>query len=279
MFSRVWQPGQTPDANRIRLALALLLSDEPKGIGRVIETLEAASKSASARDSDAVSASLAEAYFTDRQYGKALAISEDLLRKLPGSTSALRLALRAAYGAGGEKEAGRITAAHLTRFKDDVGALRAVAVTALVFGDTDRSTAIEKQILDSGRGQATDYNQIAWADLMAGKVTNATLEIAKKGLLLGSNGTGLLHTLAAVQAELAKVSEARAALLQRMVSLGDDEPDDDDWYVFGRIAESYGLIQDATAMYRRLQRPRDDRTIPASSYALAQKRLKVIAGK
>jgi len=59
--------------------------------------------------------------------------------------------------------------------------------------------------------------------------------------------------------------------------LGEDEADDNDWYVFGRIAESYGLKDEAASMYRRLERPRNERLIPSSSYPLAQKRLRVIA--
>jgi hypothetical protein len=148
----------------------------------------------------------------------------------------------------------------------------------MVFGDPDKATAIEQQIVDSGRAFAGDYNQIAWAALMADKVTAATIDIANRGVLMGGNGTtSLLHTLAAVEAELDKAGDARAMLLQRMKDLGEDEPDDDDWYVFGRIAESYGLRGDAVTMYRRLQRPKNERAIPSSSYALAQRRLKLMA--
>jgi hypothetical protein len=109
-------------------------------------------------------------------------------------------------------------------------------------------------------------------------VTPTTLELANRGMFIANNGsTALMHTLAAVEAELDKPAEARASLLQRIDALGEDEPDDNDWYVFGRIAESYGLNQEAAAMYRRLKPPKDERTIPASSYALALRRLKAMA--
>jgi hypothetical protein len=187
--------------------------------------------------------------------------------------------LRAAYAQGGEKKAAPIATAYLDRFKNDRTALRDAAVVAMLFGDVDRSTAIEKQIVDSGRGESLDYNQLAWAALMAGKVTTATLELANRGMLVGNNdATGLMHTLAAVDAELDKPAEARATLLQRITALGEDEPDDNDWYVFGRIAECYGLSQEAASMYRRLERPKNELAILASSYALAQKRLKAIDG-
>ena len=199
------------------------------------------------------------------------------MKTVPQSPTALRLALRAAYAAGGRQEADRIVHDNLDRFKNNVVALRGVAVTAMVFGDTNRSNEIEKQLIDSGRGQASDYNQLAWGDLMAGKATASTLEIANKGMLLGGNGsTGMMHTLAAVDAELGKEAEARAILLQRMKLLGTPEPDDDDWYVLGRIAEQYGLTNEAAGMYRKLEKPAVELSVAASSYALAQRRLKAL---
>jgi hypothetical protein len=60
---------------------------------------------------------------------------------------------------------------------------------------------------------------------------------------------------------------------------GSPEPLDADWYVFGRIAEEYGLTKDASAMYRRLERPKTDLRLAASSYALAQRRLAGLQGK
>jgi tetratricopeptide (TPR) repeat protein len=277
MFSKVWQQGGTSSPETIRTAAAVLLSDKEREIGQTITILEEAEKSADAATSDAISASLAEAYFTEKRYDRALTLSEALLRKFPKSASTLRLALRAAYASGGEKEAGRIAGLYLDGFKDDTAALHSSAALALSFGDVERSTAIEKQIVDSGRGQAADYNQLAWGALMAGMVSPETLELANRGVLLGGNEAfGLMHTLAAVDAELDKPGEARALLLQRISGSGVDDPDDNDWYVFGRIAESYGLTREAAALYRRLERPKSELTIPSSSYALAQRRLKAL---
>jgi len=277
MFSRFWHQGQTASPEQIRTAAALLLAGEEKGIDRTVEFLEAAAKTADASAADFISASLAEAYFVAKRYEPSLRTAEGLLQRLPQSATALRLTLQAAYAFGGVKEAARVATANLGRFKNDIEGLRSAATTAMLFDDTETSIRIEKQIVDSGRAKDVDYNQVAWAELMAGKVTAATLEIANRGMLMGNNSsTSLMHTLAAVQAEMDKPSEARALLLQRITSLGQDEPDDDDWYVFGRIAECYGLKEEAAAMYRRLEKPQAETGLAASSYALAQKRLKAI---
>jgi len=277
MFSRVWQQGQAADATAIRVAAALLLSGEKHDAAKMIPILERASKQAGPAQNP-IAASLSEAYYAAKQFDRALSVAEGLLAKLPQSATALRLTLRAAYAAGGNSEASRIADAHLNRFKTNPVALRDAANIAEAFGDAERAMALSRQVIDSGRAQFGDYNSLAWAAIMAGKVDASTLETANRGAMLSNNkSAAVLHTLAAVEAELDRPAEARATLLQRMAQAGEDEPDDNDWYVFGRIAESYGLNEEAGGMYRRAQRPRNEEGLAASSYALAQHHLKSLA--
>jgi hypothetical protein len=171
--------------------------------------------------------------------------------------------------------------AHLGKYEQDVQTLRRVADLALNNDDPERSAVITRRIIDSGRAEARDYNQLAWGDILQDRVTATTLEIANRGVLLTSSAPNpsLLHTLAAVNAELGRTSDARNTLLQRLKLEQSDEPSDDDWYVFGRIAELYGLKEEAAAMYRRLQPPDRDMGFSATSYALAQRRLEALEGK
>jgi tetratricopeptide (TPR) repeat protein len=259
------------------MAAASLLTKPNKRIEAVIAILEASAKNADPAIASAVSAALIEAYCSAKQYAKAMPLAENLLKALPQSPAALYLALRAAYASGGLKAAGAILDANLERYAQDVVALRSAATVAMIFGDTERSAAIEKRIIDSGRATANDYNQLAWGDLLAGKATAASLENANKGMLLGNNqSTALMHTLAAIDAELGKPGDARATLLQRMTAEGAPEPDDEEWYVFGRIAEQYGLTDAAAGMYRKLTKPSIDMAVASSSYALAQRRLRAM---
>jgi tetratricopeptide (TPR) repeat protein len=286
LFSRLWQKNQSRDsqsanAASIRLAAVVLLIESGSGkASAYLSTLEASLTGADASTSNVLSAALAEGYFLAKAYGKALTIGKALMKSVPQSPAAFFIALRAAYASGGHPEGNSIANANISRFDQEAGVLRMVAGTAMIFGDTDRSREVTKQIIASGRAQTLDYNQLAWADLMAGTVTQASLDTANKGMSAGSNAsTALMHTVAAVDAELGRESEARALLLQRMKLENDVEPNDDEWYVFGRIAEQYGLTTEAAALYNKLQKPRDEMFIPASSYALAQKRLKALASK
>ena len=61
-----------------------------------------------------------------------------------------------------------------------------------------------------------------------------------------------------------------------MDDLNLDQPDDDYWYAFGRIAEQYGERDIAIADYRKLSKPKQVLSVPTSSYWLAQQRLKAM---
>jgi hypothetical protein len=88
-----------------------------------------------------------------------------------------------------------------------------------------------------------------------------------------------LHTLGCAYAEIGKTREAREVLLQSMAARNIDEPTDDFWYAFGRIAEQYGERDIALADYAKVKPPEDASLIYQSSYELAQRRMKALARK
>jgi len=67
--------------------------------------------------------------------------------------------------------------------------------------------------------------------------------------------------------------------LRAMDELNLDEPDDDYWYAFGRIAEQYGEREVAISDYRKLEKPKDALLIATLSYQLAQNRLKAMGAE
>jgi hypothetical protein len=58
-----------------------------------------------------------------------------------------------------------------------------------------------------------------------------------------------------------------------------DEPNDEVWYVLGRIAEQYGEREIAIADYRKLEKPKELLSIHTSTWQLAQVRLKAIGAE
>ncbi len=280
VFNKLWQTASTTtrDAASIRLGAAVLAADSTNSAKTPALAIleEAATREKATNRAMIVALALVEAYLDAKEYRKASPLVEELLKQSPQSPTALGLAMRVAYSTGGQKEGRRVLDANIARFDQDSGALRLAAVVAMRSGDPEMSAKVTRQIIDSGRAVPSDYNQLAWADLMAGNAGTASVDAVNQGLvMLGNKGNSpLLHTLAAIEAEVGKESEARAVLLQRIKADESPEPNDDDWYVFGRIAESLaGLTKDAIAMYQRLERPATDFGLPASSYALAQQRL------
>jgi hypothetical protein len=77
-------------------------------------------------------------------------------------------------------------------------------------------------------------------------------------------------------AEINEASQARDLLLQSMDLRGREEPDLEDWYVLGRIAEQFGLKDAAVEAYHKVEKPTQGRLLASSVYSLAQRRLGVI---
>ena len=117
---------------------------------------------------------------------------------------------------------------------------------------------------------------MAWFALYTGKVGQADVATATKATQMDHDNPAILHTMACLYAETGKTKEARDLLLRAMDELNLDEPDDDYWYAFGRIAEQFGEREVAIADYRKLEKPKNAMAIPTSTYQLAQNRLKAM---
>jgi hypothetical protein len=97
-------------------------------------------------------------------------------------------------------------------------------------------------VVASGEATSGDMNSLAWAALCAGRLTAESIETAQNAVKMGKvQKFGPLQTLAAVYAEIDKTTEAHETMLRGMEVGSQLEPDSESWYVFGRIAEQYGL--------------------------------------
>ena len=114
-------------------------------------------------------------------------------------------------------------------------------------------------------------NNRAWAAVAAGGVTPQALDDALSAVKrTKQEDAACLQTLAAVDAELGKTSEALENL-RRAVEVRGDRSEEADWYVLGRIAEQYGLDEVAAELYRK---PPAKPAAAHDVYVLAQQRLK-----
>ncbi len=119
---------------------------------------------------------------------------------------------------------------------------------------------------------ASEYNSLAWTSLFQPSVSDQALEYARKAVNLTKSGErAILHTLAALYAATGRFEDARAQMDRCLELTIDGEPENEDWYVFGRIAEGYGFPVSARSAYLKvLPSAFPD---PTSTWELAQKRL------
>ncbi len=117
------------------------------------------------------------------------------------------------------------------------------------------------------------YNNLAWNSLFTGNVTQQSIDYAQQAAGPSENRDPMaLHTLATLYAELGRSVQAREALLESLERRKRGEPEAHDWYVLGRIAETYGELETAREDYSRVTPP-DEQPLGGSTYLLAKKRL------
>ncbi|MCE9575245.1 MAG: DUF3857 domain-containing transglutaminase family protein [Deltaproteobacteria bacterium] len=125
-----------------------------------------------------------------------------------------------------------------------------------------------------------DLNDLAWTRVMMGTDLAAARALAARAEQLSRPlARNLANTLATIEAEADRPVTAWRYALQSWDPRMDHAPSDSDWYVIGRIAESYGLRDDAIAAYRKVKpRPGGERLM--TSAELAQRALtRLHAGK
>ncbi len=279
-FVRLWTTGQKGDLPAIRAAATvLLLASNDLKVGTALRaSIENALKAIAAlRPAAQGDVALALDVATWRslvrleRWGELYPLLERLADAEPGSDRALvALAVAARNLKRSAKIVPRIDA-RLAKNPNDLVAARLLADAAEREGDLTRSMTLTRALVDRGKGEAHDWNRLAWDQLFETKVPERALADASRASEMAEHSDrAILHTLASVYAELERPAEAYRVLLQS-IEAGDHKPDTADWYVFGRMAETYGLPDQARAYYSRVEKSETlDRV---SAFALVQRRL------
>jgi len=221
---------------------------------------------------------LAMGYSQLEEYAKLLAVGSDLVKEVPESRLAFMTNVEGLVGLRRYDEALALADARLKLLDGDADAFQAKVRIESSRGNYVAARGWIQKLIDQGKADASLLNSMAWFGLYTGKVDEADLTTATKASQMDRENPAILHTLACVYAEAGKTKEAHDLLLHAMDDLNLDEPDDDYWYAFGRIAEQYGERDVAISDYRKLEKPKEP-MIPTSSWQLAQNRLKVIGAE
>jgi tetratricopeptide (TPR) repeat protein len=276
-FPRFWTKGRNAEARAMELAAASILVASKGTAARGIAILDGAAGSAN-NEAEKLNIFIAQlfGYMRLDEYEKALSVSTDLVRRFPESKWAFTNQMLDLRALGRFAEADRLAEDRLQHIPGDLEAMRALVWSAITREDYLKAHALDQNILEAGKAEPGDLNGIAWVSLFTGKVEGSDLEDALKAAQLSQNNAAMLHTLGCVYAEVGKTKEAREVLIQAMDSLNLEEPDENYWYAFGRIAEQYGEYDAARSDYMRVTRPKKQIDIHDSSYQLAQIRLKAM---
>ncbi len=277
VFPRFWMKGEAADARKMKLAAAAILAGTKPTAAQGVALLEEARKdAASDRERTNILLALAEGYSMQDNFAKLLEVSSALLKQEPESKLAFSENEEALMGLGRYDEAIALADARLKLLDGDQDALLMKMRIEANRGDFAAARAWAQKLIDQGKEDASLLNGSAWFALFTGKVDDADIQMAIKSTQLAKDNPSILHTLACLYAETGKTTEAHDLLLRGMDDMNLDEPNDDYWYAFGRIAEQYGEREIAIADYRKLEKPKEILAIPTSSYRLAQMRLKAL---
>jgi predicted Zn-dependent protease len=275
-FVHLWTRGMQGDAEQVRCAAASLLSYE-NTLSQALPILTSCRQAEPQGPRQiALDRALLAVYLALDQHEE-VAATASRLAETSTSETLYRAQLVALINLKRWDDMRRIADARLARMPDDVLAQDTIAQVALRKGDYDEAERIVKRILDSGKASAGQYNEAAWLALVRGRTDERVLELAQRAASLSNyEDYGILHTLAAVYAEQGKTAESYRILLQALELKG--EPDLDDLYVFGRLAEHYGLPEAARHYYEKAgaQKNAGDDANPMNTIHLVRKRLEAL---
>jgi tetratricopeptide (TPR) repeat protein/transglutaminase-like putative cysteine protease len=278
-FPRLWTKGKEADANQMKLAAAAMLAQTKPTARQGVSILEEARKAA-AGDTEKTNIDLAlvAGDINLQNYQELLEVSSPLAQKYPESKTAFIARSLALLGLGRFDEAEALAQERLKRLTNDLEAMRMLVKTAVLKGDPGGAFNRSMKIVDAGKAEAVDLNNLAWYSLFFDREGGPDLDSALKASRLDPNDPHALHTLGCVYAAAGKPKEAREVLLQGMDLDNLDEPNPDYWYALGLIAEQYGLREIALSDYAKVIKPQDALKVPDSSYHLAQTRTKALHG-
>ena len=277
IFPRFWTRGQAPDARKLKLAAAAILVGTRPTVNQGVSLLEDELKVAVGdTERNNIQLALAFGYALQQNFAREYEASSALMKQFPESKMAFLYSVEAFIGLEHYDEAMNLASERLKLLENDPDALQAKMRIESGRGNYKAAREWAQKLADQGKGDASLLNGTAWFALFTGRVDQADIDTAIKSSQLSKDNPHILHTLACLYAETGKTKEAYDLLVRAMDNSNLDEPDDDYWYAFGRIAEQYGEREVAVADYRKLSKPKQILAIPTSSYTLAQIRLKAL---
>ncbi len=277
-FARLWTKGKaSASADEIRIAAAALASSKDFGAKTIEVLVPLRDKAANDEAKPAIDDALLESYRALNDSAKAAVVAERLWKAYPDSGLALMAWTNALTVLGRTGEAEAIAKARLAKQPKDEHAMRAMIQISAKKGDFDAAEKWARRVVDEITPAPNDYNEAAWIALFRGAELDRAIDDARRATADDAHpSAAAFNTLAALYAESGKTVEARQALMKGIDRRHAEEPAADDWFVLGRIAETYGVRDAAIAAYKRVKKGDDSGT---STWDLTRRRMAVLGIK
>ncbi|MGA2570335.1 MAG: DUF3857 domain-containing protein [Terracidiphilus sp.] len=280
VFPRFWTKGQAADARKMKLAAGAILVGTKPTVDQGVAVLEEGLKSAANdRERTNIQIALANGYLLQQDFKKMLGVASELVKQVPESKEAFVDNAYALMGLGRYDEAIALADERLKLLENDTDALSMKVQIEADRGNYPAASEWAKKLADLGNADAMLLNNVAWDALFTGKVSQDDVDKAIRATQMQKDAPSILHTLACLYAEVGNTKDAHDVLLRAMDDWDLDEPNDEVWYVLGRIAEDFGERDIAIADYRKLHKPKQVLAIPTSTWRLAQMRLKAMGAE
>jgi tetratricopeptide (TPR) repeat protein len=275
ILAALWTHGDEAGADELRVAATALAA--MKGDAELAKRLEEArGQERDPARRRALGWAVAASHTTGERWDALLRVLPELAQG-DGAAQTFGLQAIALVRLGRRAELDRAVAARLAAAPDDVEPIRWLRRAASAAGDAEGVLRDGGRLLATGRAEPDDWNEVAWAALFRDPPAPDALEHARKAVMLTQErSAAVLHTLAMVHAARGEESEALQVLVKSIRARSGREPEAADWLVVGRIAEHYGLADEAVAAYRRVT-PRKGDTL--GSHLLAERRLEKLGKK
>ncbi|ABC80262.1 DUF3857 domain-containing protein [Anaeromyxobacter dehalogenans] len=273
VLARLWRPGAEAGAPEVRRAAAAVLAWADEA-GRSIPTLsEARARATDPAERRALGFALAQAYRAAGKREDQLRVARELLQDDPASREAFALGAVALADLKRPAELEALAAGVLQRLPDDPEVLGLLGNLRLGAGNVDEAAKAFRRLIDGGKASPLVLNNAAWLELFRATPGKDALDWARRAVE-GERGQNhpSLNTLAAIYAASGQPAEAREVFL-RSLDVSGDALEPADWFVFGRIAEAWGVPEAARAAYARVA---PDPLDPTAPHTLAQRRLALL---
>ncbi|MGB7984092.1 MAG: DUF3857 domain-containing protein [Terracidiphilus sp.] len=276
LLPRFWTVGDPADPAAMRWAALALLEDDPAVLDSLADLRAAWEKAPDDETRMNFALLLASAYRTAQDGAHLKEIATEILKKYPGSYTALRFAKTADEYQKNWEDGKQLLEAQLAKHPSDEELLRIKGNYLAAQGDWPAVRATYKILIDKGKATAGDYDWYGWSALFDNTANDDAVKMARQAVTLSnSNNMEMLQTLACLYTAQGKTNEAWDLLTKTMHSNNLAVPNPMLWFVIAGLYEQYGEKDAALDAYQKIKKP-EGYASPAGLWSLTQLRIKAL---